>query len=115
MKQFELRQTYRGKDITAFVLQHTNSVHISLYGGDLSHIGAIGIVDLEGRCTVTQFSGHKEGSICKKWCDALSAAGFCPVVVEAGIHYDRLDKSGIIAVLDVLDMLLNEALTELCP
>ena len=113
MKQFELHQSYRGKDITALVLQYPESVHISLYGGDLPHIGAIGIVDPEGNCIVTQFPGHKEGVVCEKWTAALSAAGCRPAVVEAGIHYDGLGKADIEAVLSITDMMLEETLNRL--
>lgn len=113
MRQFELRCSYSGRNIIAQVLQLPQGVHISLYGGDLPHIGAVGIVDQEGHCNVTQFSGHKEGVICKKWTSALSDAGFRPAVVEAGIHYDRLDKNSIEAVIDITNKLLNEVLARM--
>ena len=110
MKQFELRGSYRGRDIVAQVLQLPQGVHVSLYGGDLPHIGAVGLASPEGDCTITQFPDHKEGLVCEKWIAALSAAGYCPAVVEAGIHYDKLDRKGIAAVLAVTDDLLNRTL-----
>ena len=113
MRQFELRRSYRGRDIVVQALLLPRGVHISLYGGDLPHIGAIGIADPEGNCAVTQFPGHKEGVICEKWTAALSAAGCRPVVVEAGIHYDGLDKVGIGAVMSITNMLLEETLIRL--
>lgn len=113
MRQFELRRSYRGRDIVAQVLQLPQGVHISLYGGDLPHIGAVGIAAPEENRTVTQFPGHREGLVCEKWIEALSAAGFCPAVVEAGIHYDELSREGIAAVLAVTDDLLNKTLVML--
>lgn len=110
MKQFELCGSYRGRDIVAQVLQLPQGVHVSLYGGDLPHIGAVGLASPEGDCTITQFHGHKESLVCEKWIAALSAAGYCPAVVEAGIHYDKLDRKGIAAVLAVTDDLLNRTL-----
>lgn len=110
MRQFELRGLYRGREIVAQVLQLPRGIHISLYGGDLPHIGAVGIVDPEGDRTVTRFPGHKEGIVCERWTAALSAAGCCPAVVEAGIHYDGLDSEGIAAVLTVTDDLLDRTL-----
>ena len=110
MKQFELRGSYRGRDIVAQVLQLPQGVHVSLYGGDLPHIGAVGLVTPEGDCTITQFPDHKEGVVCEKWITALSAIGYCPAVVVAGIHYDELDRKGIAAVLAVTDDLLNRTL-----
>lgn len=113
MRQFELRCSYRGRDIVAQALQLPQGIHISLYGGDLPHIGAVGIVDQEGHCNVTQFPGHNEGVVCEKWTAALSNAGCRPAVVEAGIHYDGLDKNGIEAVMDITNKLLDETLTQL--
>lgn len=110
MRQFELRRTYRDKDVIAFVLQYPDSVHISLYGGDLPHIGAVGIIDPDGNYTVTQFPSHKEGIVCKKWIAALFTAGYYPAVVEVGIHYDDLDKASIRAVLTLTNKLLKETL-----
>ena len=111
MKQFELHRSYRDRNVTALVLRYPEGVHISLYGGDLPHIGAIGIVDPEGKRTVTRFPGHKEGVICEKWTAALSSAGYQSAVVEAGIHYDGLDKDGIDTVVAITDRLLDETLT----
>lgn len=113
MRQFELHRTYRRKDIAAFVLQLDSGIHISLYGGDQAHIGAVGVVDPSGACTVTEFPCHREGSICKKWAESLSAEGFRPAVMEAGIHYDSLDRAGINAVLALADELLEEMLRKL--
>ena len=111
MRQFELHRTYRGKEITAQLFQFDRGIHISLYGGDLPHIGAVGIIDPDGNRTVTQFPGHQEGVVCERWLDALAAADVKPAVVEAGIHYDGLDREGIRRVLDVLEELLEELLS----
>lgn len=113
MKCFELRRTFREKEIVARILLPDQGIHVSLYGGDLSHIGAVGIVDPSGNCSVTQFPGHKEGAICRRWAESLSDAGFCPSVVEAGIHYDNLDQVGIEAVVAITENLLRESLTRL--
>ena len=110
MRRFEMHRTFRERDIAAFVLHTSGGTHVSLYGGDLPHIGAVGIVDLEGNCTVTEFPGHKEGIVCQTWATALSTAGFRPAVVEVGIHYENLDKAGISAVLLLTDELLKEFL-----
>lgn len=113
MEAFELHRSYLEKDICAQVLCLSRGVHISLYGGDLAHIGAVGIVDPAGSCSVTEFPHHREGVICEKWTAALAAALLYPAVVEAGIHYDNLDKAGIQTVLDLTDSLLEEVLRRL--
>ena len=113
MRQFELRRSWRGRDITAHVLVLDEGVHVSLYGGDRAHIGAVGIIDPDGNRTVTQFPGHKEGVVCERWLDALAAADVKPAVVEAGVHYDGLDRAGIGEVLGVLEELLQRCLERL--
>ena len=110
MRQFELHRGYRGRDITALVLQTEEGVSATLWGGDRPHIGAVGVADPDGKCTVTEFPGHKEGVVCEKWTTALAAASCLPAVVTAGIHYDGLDKAGIVAVLALTDELLAETL-----
>ncbi len=113
MKQFELHRHYRQRDIAAFVLQTDAGVHISLFGGDRPHIGAVGVIDPEGGCAVTEFPTHREGVVCERWTAALAAAGHRPAVVEAGIHYDDLGKAGIQDVLALTDDLLAELLQAL--
>lgn len=113
MRRFELHRSYRGRDITALVLQTESGVSVTLYGGDRPHIGAVGVADPGGKRTVTEFPGHKEGVVCEKWTTALVAASYLPAVVTAGIHYDGLDKAGIEAVLALTDELLAEALHHL--
>ena len=85
-------------------------VFASLYGGDRTHIGAVGVIDPDGNRTITQFPGHREGVVCERWLDALAAANVKPAVVEAGVHYDGLDKEGISEVLGVLEELLRDLL-----
>ena len=113
MRQFELHRTYRGKKITAQVLQFDRGVHISLYGGDLPHIGAVGVIDPDGNCSVTQFPGHREGVVCERWLDALAAEDVKPAVVEAGIHYNNLKQDGIDNILFLTDRLLKEIILNL--
>ena len=95
------------------VIQTSGGLHISLYGGDLPHIGAVGIVDPTGGFSITQFPDHREGILCEHYCAALSGAGFCPAVVEAGIHYDGLERDGISSILSLTDELLNDILRNL--
>ena len=113
MRQFELRRTYRGKYITALALQLEDGLHVSLFGGDRAHIGAVGIVEPDGACSLKEFPGHREGILCRAWTEALSAGGFRPAVVEAGIHYDNLGKDGIREVVSLTEDMLRELLTTL--
>lgn len=107
MNQFSLTRILLDESITALILRFDRELHISIYGGHRPHIGAVTIGDQDG-CRTTQFPGHKEGVISEQWCRRLLQLGFGPVIVEAGIHYDALDPTGIQAVLDcTADMLLE--------
>ena len=114
MRRFELRRTYRGKDITAGVIQTPHGVQVTLFGGDRPHIGAVAIVDPEGNRTLTEFPGHREGAVCDAWAAACAAAGVCPAVVTAGIHYDGISREEIAAVVAQTEALLHAVLKELC-
>lgn len=113
MERFTLRRQYRGRRITALIVRTDGGVQVTLTGGDLPHIGAIGVADPGGKCAVTQFPAHREGIVCETWVQALAAAGHLPAVVAAGIHYDGLDPAGIRRVLALTDGLLAEALRRL--
>lgn len=113
MERFTLRRQYRGRYITALIVRTAGGVQVILTGGDLPHIGAVGVADPGGKCTVTQFPTHREGVVCEKWVQALAAAGLCPAVVTAGIHYDELGPAGIRRVLALTDEMLAEALRRL--
>ena len=110
MREFELRRTLYDREICVRALLLEGGLHISIFGGDLPHIGAVSIVLPEGGCRTTQFPGHRDGAVSERWARTLSAAGHRPAVVEAGIHYDGLTRQGIADVLALTDNLLTQVL-----
>ena len=88
---------------------NTELLQVGLYGGDTPHIGAVGIVDPDGNITVTQFEGHKEGVLCRQWCEALAKTAHCPAVVSAGVHYDQASREEILQIVRLCGELLQEA------
>lgn len=113
MRQFEITRQLFGLDITAHVLPLDKGLHVSLFGGELPHIGAVSIVGPAGQCSTVQFPGHRDGVISEQWAEGLVQAGYCPVVVEAGIHYDDLSRDGITAVLALTEKMLASILDTL--
>ena len=113
MKHFTHEQMFRGKPITAEITVTDCGVQVGLYGGDKPHIGAVGVADPAGKITVTQFEGHKEGGLCQHWCEELSKAVNCPVVVSAGIHYDNASKKEILQVVEISNVLLEMGTSKL--
>lgn len=115
VKTFHAERTFRGKRITADATVTENGVQIGLFGGDKPHIGAVGILDPNGAVAVTEFEGHKEGILCRQWCEALAKAGCTPAVVSAGVHYDKVGKEEIVQVVQLCDELWKELSGNLCP
>lgn len=113
MKYLTCERRLRGRPITATAIVTGAGVQIGLYGGDQSHIGAVGVVDPAGEITIKQFETHKEGILCRRWCDALARAGIRPVVLSAGVHYDNACKEEITQILQVCEELLAELLGKL--
>ncbi|MGM9662092.1 MAG: hypothetical protein ACI3WR_03260 [Oscillospiraceae bacterium] len=106
MRQFEITRQLFGADITARVLLLEEGLHVSVSGGELPHIGAVSVVDPAGARSCVQFPGHRDAAVSERWAASLSQAGYRPVVVEAGIHYDGLSREGIEAVLALAEELL---------
>lgn len=113
MNRLKLTRSLFDREITAEILVLEQGVHVSLYGGELPHIGAVSVVSPTGDTVTHQFPAHKEGVVSQRWAKALFAAGFRPVVVEAGIHYDHLSQAGIAAVMALSEQMLAEALETL--
>lgn len=110
MKHVTHERMFRGKPITAEITITDCGVQVGLYGGDKSHIGAVGIVDPDGKITVKQFEEHKEGVLCQQWCEALANAGLCPVVMSAGVHYDYASKEEVLQIVEQCAELLAETM-----
>ena len=110
MKTFHAERTFRGKNIMVDATVTDGGVQIGLFGGDKPHIGAVGTLAPDGKITVTQFEGHREGILCQQWCDALAKAGCIPAVVSAGVHYDKASKEEIAQIVQLCNELLKDML-----
>lgn len=100
-----------GSVLTAEALALPSGVQAALYGGDLPHIGAVGVADPDGAVSVRQFPGHREGELARRWTERLAKRGRVPVVLCVGIHYDDLAREDIETVVRAADALM-EALLE---
>lgn len=110
MKTFHAERTFRGKNIMVDATVTDSGVQIGLFGGDKPHIGAVGTLAPDGKITVIQFEGHREGILCQQWCDALAKAGCTPAVVSAGVHYDNASKEEIVQIVQLCNELLKDML-----
>lgn len=113
MRQFELKRTLFGADITAQVTVLDEGVQVLIFGGTRPHIGAVSVVNRADEISTAQFPGHRDGAVSRAWAKALMEAGLHPAVVTAGIHYDQISKADICTVLELNDGLIRSALEKI--
>ncbi len=113
MRRFEMTRELFGAEITAQVLQLDQGLHVSVFGGTCSHIGAVSVAFPSGSVETLQFPGHKDGVVSSQWAEALSGAGYCPCTVEAGIHYDNLSRREIDIIVALTREMLNTILRDI--
>ncbi|MDE6259422.1 MAG: hypothetical protein K2M42_00945 [Oscillospiraceae bacterium] len=110
MTQFTLTRELMGAPVTAHAICLPSGLQVTVYGGTLPHIGAVSVVDPQGNVTTQQFPTHKDGVVSQRWAQAISEAGYCPVVIAAGIHYDGLSREQIGDVVKLTDDMLVKLL-----
>lgn len=92
---------------------------VSIWGG-AAHIGAVGMAQprpsiaspsrRSATASVFCYVGHKEDAVVKEVSERLASELGARVVVVAGLHWDRLDPSGIEQVLSNVRALVQEIL-----
>lgn len=107
MKRLELTYELFDEKITAHVTELENGINAAVFGGQLPHVGAVSIAASPGECHTTEFPGHRDSAVSRRWAESLCEKFSCPVVVSAGIHYDNLSREGIDAVLELSEEMLN--------
>ncbi|MFO8164559.1 MAG: hypothetical protein R6T98_08495 [Desulfatiglandales bacterium] len=95
--------------LEAFVKNIGNDLLVSIWGGEIPHIGAVAVAqprpslkdprEKSATASVFCYPGHKEDVIAKEAAERLSAALDAKVTVTAGAHWDKIDESGIRAVI----------------
>ena len=113
MTQFTLTRKLMDAPVTAHAICLPNGLQVTVYGGTLPHIGAVSVVDPQGSITTQQFPTHKDGVVSERWAKAVSEAGYCPVVIATGIHYDGLNWEQIGGVVKLTDNMLGDLLQTL--
>ena len=110
MRQFELKRTLFGADVTAQVTVLDEGIHVLLTGGERNHVGAVALAQNGELLACPSFPGHKERVVSEHWALALSREiGSC-ATVACGIHYDNATAEQISEILHICDGLLKETL-----
>ena len=100
-----------------------NDLNVSLYGGDVPHIGAVALAvphaglsdpeEVDASVSLLTVTGHKEDELARKISYTLATAFNCTVSVACGIHLDQATGQEIYDVIKAADNLLEQALQKL--
>ncbi len=118
-----LTKKFKTYNINCTALKMGNDWNISIYGGDIPHIGAIALgiprPSLENKnkisssVSVLTITGHKEDIIVQKIAKILSSTLNNTVVVSCGIHINDISFDDIQNLNLVIDNLVNELISKI--
>lgn len=101
-----------GKEIVAQISRTQEGIALLIAGGDKSHIGAVAVVDSDGKSACIILPSHKDHVIAEKWAKELWQRFMVQAVVSVGIHYDVVNKEMIEEILKKTDEMMEELLHE---
>ncbi len=114
----ELCGEVRGRTITLDARWVGRDLHVLLYGGDRSHIGAVSIAHLSpsaaetGRVSVSvstiSLPGHKDYVLSRDISERLAKEIGVTVVAVVGIHLDRASQDDIRQIIATVDALVED-------
>lgn len=113
MKEWLFQTQWRGYSIEARVHLLDAGLHVLLTGGCRTHVGAVSYSFPGESVQTIQFPTHREGVVSEQWAKALCEHLHCPVVVNCGIHYDRVSKADIREIVSAAEQLLGNVMTEI--
>ncbi len=121
--QFKISTNEDSYNLHACVKLIGDDLLVSIYGGDRPHIGAVSMAyprpgndspdQISSTASVFCFSGHKEDDIAKNTAELLARTINSNVVVTAGMHWDHIDKDGIMKVIENSQIIVNMILEKI--
>ena len=118
-----LTKKFKTYDINCSAIKMGKDLNISIYGGDIPHIGAIALgiprPSLENKnkisssVSVLTITGHKEDVIVQKVAKILSSTLNSTVVVSCGIHIDNITFNDIGNLNSLIDNLVDELISKI--
>ncbi len=109
-------------DIEADIRRIGDDFLVSIYGGEVPHIGAVAAAhprpslkdpaEMSATASVICYTAHKEDDLAKQAAETLAAALNTRVVVTAGIHWDNLSETGINQIVSNCRQLVANVLDE---
>ncbi|MBE6054641.1 MAG: hypothetical protein E7212_12210 [Clostridium sartagoforme] len=118
-----LTKKFKTHNINCSAVKMGNDWNISIYGGDVPHIGAIALgiprpsledkSKISSSVSVLTITGHKEDAIVQKASKVLSTALNSTVVVSCGIHINGITYDDIQNLNLFMDTLIDELINKL--
>ncbi|MBQ6819709.1 MAG: hypothetical protein IJO26_00250 [Clostridium sp.] len=118
-----INKNFKNFAITCTAIKMGNDWNISIYGGDIPHIGALALGiprpslkdknKISSSVSILTITGHKEDDIVKKIAELCSSAWNSTVVVTCGIHIDNLTLNDITQLNSLIDDLAQELITKI--
>lgn len=108
-KEFCLQEEWRGYPVKAACTVLDEGIHVLITGGSRTHVGAVSYAFLGEPVQTVQFPEHRDGTVSAFWAEKLCRQFGTPVVVNCGIHYDRVSGNDIKEIVAVTERLLKRA------
>ncbi|MGF1789442.1 hypothetical protein L4D21_02350 [Photobacterium profundum] len=106
--------TIRNKKLTLNFTRLGKDINVSLYGGEVPHIGAISIghINNAGAVEVKSYGlpTHKEKDIAEYVTKELTTKLNCTITLSCGIHFKDIAKDEISLVLKDIEELKEKAI-----
>ena len=123
MKRFAFEVSKGRFKIQALVQKVGQDVLVSMWGGTLPHIGAVGMATprpslrdpkkMSATSSTFTYVGHKEDAVVKRISELLASRLKTKVVVSAGIHWDDLTSREIDIIAKLTQKLSAQILKKL--
>lgn len=119
----QLSKKFKNYDINCSAIKMGNDFTISIYGGDIPHIGAVAlgiprpslqdINKISSSVSLLTITGHKEDIIAQNCAKKLSSKLNSTIVVSCGIHIKDITFEDIQGLNSTVDDLINDLITSL--
>jgi hypothetical protein len=123
MKPFAFEVSKGRFKIQALVQKVGQDILVSMWGGTLPHIGAVGMATprpslrdpkkMSATSSTFTYVGHKEDAVVKRISELLASRLKTNVVVSAGIHWDDLTSGEIRTIARLTQKLSAQILKKL--
>ncbi len=96
-----------GRTIRATVECLDEGWDVSVFGGDMTHVGAVTLAGPKGKEQTLERPGHKDAAVTRRWAVALAEVWGGPICVRCGIHFDHVTRTDLAQLLTVCEELLD--------